>query len=110
MTFPGPTVRPTQFAVSCLPPDSIDSAVFTIKVEWRGPSQNRYAVTRMGYCLGSDGEWDHEPIPSSRTDEWLASHRFDLDTALRLATEHAPKIVVNGHTVADVLTRAAADR
>jgi hypothetical protein len=107
MTVPGPTVRPTAYAVSCLPPDAINADVFTITVEWRGPSQSRYAVTRMGFCLGTDGQWDHEPIPSSRTDEWLATHRFDLDTALRLATEHAPKIVVNGHTVADILAKAA---
>jgi hypothetical protein len=55
-----------------------------------------WAVRWMSRCLSRDGEWTLEPIPSSRTDEFLAAHRFDLDTALRLAKEAAPKITVNG--------------
>lgn len=27
-------------------------------------------------CLSKSGEWDYEPFPSSRTDEWLDQHRF----------------------------------
>lgn len=44
----------------------------------------------------------------SREDDWLAAHRFDLDTALKLAREAAPHVTVNGRTVADALTRAEA--
>lgn len=97
----------TQWEVSCLPNDSVNRGHFTITVEWRGPGS--WAVKRWSSCLSSSGKWDHESIPSEREDEWLAEHRFDLDTALRLARENAPLIRVNGHTVADVLRAEAGD-
>ena len=28
-------------------------------------------------CLSVDGEWVHEPMPSSRTQGWLNNHRWD---------------------------------
>lgn len=28
-------------------------------------------------CLSKSGEWDDEPFPSSRTDDWIAQHRFE---------------------------------
>ena len=27
-------------------------------------------------CLSTDGEWVHEPMPSSKTQAWLDKHRF----------------------------------
>lgn len=104
--IPEPTVRTTRYEVSCLPLDDIDAPHFTIAVEWRGEGQ--WAVLRLGSCLGADGSWDYESRPSSREDDWKTTHRFDLDTALALAVEHAPKLTVNGHSVADVLARKAA--
>jgi hypothetical protein len=56
----------------------------------------KWAVRWMGRCLGRDGEWDYEPIPSSRSDRWLAQYRHDLETALRLAVAAAPDVEVNG--------------
>lgn len=35
-----------------------------------------WAVRQMGSCLSTTGEWEHEPIPSSRDDHWKRSHRF----------------------------------
>lgn len=35
-----------------------------------------WAVRRNGNCLGLDGHWSYEPLPSSRAPEWLAFHRF----------------------------------
>src|SRR5258708_24235279 len=29
------------------------------------------SVLHSGQCLGTDGEWDWESIPSDRSDEWL---------------------------------------
>jgi hypothetical protein len=101
---PEPAVRPTRYEVSCLPEDNINAHHFTILVEHRGG--DRWAVKDGFYCLGTDGDWEYESIPSERTDEWLATHRFDLDTALRLAKEAAPEMTANGWTVADVLSRA----
>lgn len=106
MTTPNPdvTVMATEYTVNAIPDgvDEADRSLFEIKVEWRG--RDRWAVTRPGRrCLGTDGEWDWESLPSERTDDWLATHRFDLDTALRLAREAAPRVTVNGWTVAQVI-------
>ncbi|WP_289009119.1 hypothetical protein [uncultured Thermomonospora sp.] len=102
--IPQPTVRITRYEVSCLPEDDINAAAFTLTVEYRG--NGKWAVCRRGSCLSADGKWDYEPSSSNRSDEWLSSHRFDLDTALRLAREAAPKVRVNGYTVADALATA----
>jgi hypothetical protein len=101
---PEPTVQATRYTVNCLPEDGIDSHVFEIAVEYRG--RGLWAVTRHSRCLAADGTWDWEMRPSEREDAWLDAHRFDLDTALRLAKEAAPKITVNGFTVADALRMA----
>lgn len=96
-----PVVQATAYSVCCIP-EGIDYELFAIRVEYVG--RDRWAVRLRGKrCLGSDGEWDWEPIPSERSDEWLAAHHFDLDTALRLAKEQAPLVTVNGWTVHDVL-------
>lgn len=99
------TARVTEYQVSCVPDDFIDAPAFALTVEWRG--EDTWAICRFSRCLGSDGVWDHEPIPSDREDEWIATHRFTEDEALRLAKEAAPKVVVNGWTVAAVLAKGA---
>ena len=37
----------------------------------------KYRVSEGLMVLGKDGEWDMEPMPSSCSDAWLSSHRFD---------------------------------
>lgn len=106
MTLPEPTVQATRYVVSCLPDDNINAPHFSLSVEYRGRSL--WAVVRHGSCLNSAGQWSYESIPSEREDEWLADHRFDLDTALKLAKEAAPHVTVNGFTVADALRDHAA--
>lgn len=107
--MPEPTVRTTGYTVSCIPEGSVDAHVFEIQVEYAG--RGRWAVRRLADCLDVDGEWDYEMRPSEREDGWLDQHRFDLDTALKLAKEAAPKITVNGWTVGAVLARmGGADR
>ncbi|MFG3046295.1 hypothetical protein ACGFZR_15365 [Streptomyces sp. NPDC048241] len=98
---PEATVQITRYEVSVLPADDINRHVFTINVEYRG--DGRWAVVRHQRCLNAAGEWSWESIPSEREDDWLAAHRFDETTALRLAREAAPHIVVNGHTAADAV-------
>ncbi|MEV6737922.1 hypothetical protein AB0N14_13705 [Streptomyces sp. NPDC051104] len=104
-SVPEPTVQATRYVVSCFQPDDHEGAVFNLAVEYRG--RGLWAVIRMGSCLGADGTWSYESIPSERTDEWLAEHRFDLETALKLAKEAAPHITVNGFTVADAIAMEA---
>lgn len=104
MTIPEPRVLATSYTVSCLPYDDINSDTFSIKVDYAG--HGRWAVRFGGSrCLDASGRWDWEPIPSEREDEWLATHRFDLDTALRLAKEQAPHVTVNGITVQQALAQ-----
>lgn len=87
-------------SVSVLPADHIDRIHFQLTVEYRG--RDLYAVMHMRMCLGADGEWDFEPIPSERDDEWLATHRFPHAVTLGLAVKHCPDITVNGHTAREV--------
>jgi hypothetical protein len=105
-------ITPAAFDVSVLPEDWAGPGgryPWTIRVEWRAASRNmsRWAVCWGGHrCLGRDGQWDWESIPSGREDEWLDEHRFSLEEALDLARKHAPEVSVNGHRAIDVLGRA----
>jgi hypothetical protein len=96
MTVPEPTVRTTRYEVSCLPEGGRNSRAFTITAEHRGRGQ--WVVTDGVYPMRADGSWDYE---------FLKGDRFDLDTALALAKEHAPLMTVNGWTVQDALDKAA---
>jgi hypothetical protein len=104
--------RVTEYKVSVFPPEMTDgddvlaaeeAETWSLTVAWRG--RGKWAVTRFRHCLGADGEWGFEPSPSNREDDWLATHRFDLETALRFAAEHAPKVTVNGLTALDILAK-----
>jgi hypothetical protein len=95
----------TVLDVSVLPLDFEDRFLWSITVEYRG--RNLWAVKHgMHQCLGSDGTWDWESIPSERTDEWLATHRFPLDEALALARGMAAKITFRGITPQEAMERA----
>lgn len=114
--LPDPIVRAAKYTVNCLPEDGFDSHVFELTVEYRG--EGRWGVFRNAHCsLGVDGEWSWghdwpggEPEGDAEWDAyhasreaWLDSHRFDEETALKLAKEQAPLVTVNGFTVADAL-------
>jgi hypothetical protein len=104
MTQPSDNMRITEVTVCALPEDHIEHDAYALRVQWRGGET--HAVTRMRRCLGTDGEWDFEPSPSNRDDDWIATHRFGYDEALRLAVEAAPHVKVSGHSVADALAAA----
>lgn len=103
--------RVTRYELSVFPDEmlmdksaAMDASMWVVAVEDRG--MGRWAVVRgVRQCLGADGEWDYEPSPSNREDDWLDAHRFDLETALRLAREQAPKVRINGMTALDILAR-----
>lgn len=95
--------QPTKYTVSALPED-IGEYAWDIQVEYRG--RGTWSVSRHNQCLGSNGLWDWEPIPSSRTDEWLAIYRFtDVEEALSLAREAAPHVKINNLLPADVIAK-----
>lgn len=99
---PGPAMA-TEYTICALPEGDINHGSYAITVAYRG--DGRWAVLHHRWCLGTDGVWDFEMRPSEREDEWLDAHRFDLDTALRLAAEAAPGVEVNGITAAEVAAR-----
>lgn len=37
----------------------------------------KWAVRKGSFCLSKNGAWEHEPIPSSRDDEFYSRCRFD---------------------------------
>lgn len=50
----------------------------------KGPA--KWAVRKPGLVLGRSGEWDWEPMPSSRTKGWIVEFRFDsADEAIAAA-------------------------
>lgn len=109
--------RPTSYSVSAVPEDPYDGLLFEIEVQYTGgyqwakprPEGRQWAVRLRGHrCLSKSKTWDYESIPSEREDDWLAEHRFDLPTALRLAAEMAPTVTVNGFTPRDAIARQAA--
>ena len=94
-------ILPVSYLVTAWPEDladNADAATWCITVEYRG--HGLWAVLRgSGHrspCLSTDGRWSYEHIPSERTDEWRAKHRFPLERALELAREMAPKVLING--------------
>lgn len=66
------------------------SHAFEVRAEWR--DEDKYAVVHHRRVLNEAAEWEWEPQPSSRTDEFKARTRFDLETARRLAREQAAKL------------------
>jgi hypothetical protein len=96
-----PTVTATRYEVTCYPYDDINRSSLEVTVEYRG--RGKWAVLLRTRCLGADGEWDWERLPSERADDWLAEHRFELDDALRRAKEIAPTLTLNGSTIDEVV-------
>lgn len=89
----GVSVRAVRYEVSVLPVDFEDGELWTITVEYRGAGL--WAVLHGGHALGTDGQWDYEPRPSDREDDWKAAHRFTLAEAVGKATELASRLTAN---------------
>jgi len=49
----------------------------------------RWAVRCMGNCLNKQGEWEYEPLPSSRDDDFFARCRFGSASEAILAARTA---------------------
>lgn len=50
-----------------------------VVIEMRGPrSQDRWCIKIHGNVYNSDGEWELEGMPSSRSDEFISRTRFTL--------------------------------
>jgi hypothetical protein len=92
----------TEFVVSAHPDrESINWDSFAIRVKDCG--RYGWGVLRWSRCMNRAGKWVNQPDRDDRDDAWFAEHRFDLDTALRMARAEAPHLRVNGSSLADVL-------
>lgn len=56
-----------------------------ITIERRG--KDLWAVCRYGLVYASDGQWEYEPLPSSRDDEFIRRTRYSLHNAYEMARE-----------------------
>ncbi len=56
------------------------------RIEWR--DDGAWAIVNAGCCLNTDGEWEVELQPSSRTDEFKARTRFPVEEAMRRAVDY----------------------
>jgi hypothetical protein len=100
-------VTATTYSVSSLPDDQVDDSDWTITVRFIGgweyreprPADQQWVVEHRGFYLDRDGGWWSPPGLDWR------EHRFSFEDAMRLAKEHAPKLEINGLTVADVIER-----
>jgi len=55
--------------------DDADYGLSNLSIEWRG--ETGWAICRHGSCLNKgDGKFEREPMPSRRTDEFIAHTRF----------------------------------
>jgi hypothetical protein len=82
------------------------AGVFDITVQRTLIGLDMWAVRRMGRCCDRDGNWEYEPLPSSRSSAWLRRYRMPLDEALTVARRAAPNIVVNGTRATEAARRA----
>jgi hypothetical protein len=53
---------------------------------------DQWAVIHFGFCYSREhGDFEHEPLPSSRTEEFVARTRFSFDEAKQIALRLAPE-------------------
>lgn len=55
-----------------------------ITIELREDRTDRWAVIKSGSCLNTDLEWEYEPFPSSRDEDYLKRTRMSLEDARKL--------------------------
>lgn len=60
-----------------------------IFIENRGP--DIWAIVKDGMVLNNQGVWEHEPIPSNRSDEFIARTRFPLSEAWEIVAKYSQK-------------------
>ena len=110
MTGPA-DVRATHYQVSLVPENLADRRWYTIHVHYHGRGKWIVYVERHNpaasvpdlHWLEADGTW-----ATSDDQSLFDVPEYDLETALRLAQEAAPKVTVGSLTAAEVVARAAA--
>lgn len=75
--------------VSAYTLDATETIGRVISVERTKADGSAWAVRCDGSCLRVIGGWCYEPMPSSRTDKFLAKHRFASAEAAIAAAQEA---------------------
>lgn len=103
-------VAPVAYLVSIWPESvqCMDAALWCCTV--RCVSYGNWLIARGSMSsdapvLGRDWLWHQENLPSERTREEIAGHRFSLDDAMERAREMAPRVCVQGLTATEAVAR-----
>lgn len=101
MTPPEVLEQVTEYRVSAGPLDHPEGWRFSLVVRWSRAKGGTWMVTdgaEPADYMGADGRWSWESGVDHDVEGWRDAYRFDLDTALRIAREAAPKVSINGGT------------
>ena len=77
-----------------LPPDGLTSIRYCVEedgavIQRTSREPESWAIRAGSSCMSTTGEWDIEPMPSDRTDEWLTNHRWPSAAAAWAALQQA---------------------
>jgi hypothetical protein len=90
----------TEFAFNAIPVVSRDEygewSAWSITVARR--AEGKWAVVGNTGILNKSGSWEHEKLPSARTEKFIARTRFSLPVAVELAKKAAESVTINGLT------------
>lgn len=89
----------SEYTIDPCPTHPVEPALFAVKIEWRG--EDRWRVTHMSHVYGADGTFEYEGSNHREDENYMATHRFDLDTAVELARRIAPTVKVGRMTFQD---------
>lgn len=96
-------ITATEYTVSVLPLDDINGYHFSLVLT--RATDGRWSVrqqVRRDFYLNAKGKWDQDPGPE-RSKKWVDAHRFDLETARRLAEAAAPRHELNRTVAGDLV-------
>ena len=66
-------------------------------IEFR--AENSWALTCMGDCMDKNGEFNDEPSPSNRTEDFIQNHRFKTPEDAYNCFKEKSKLIINGHKI-----------
>ena len=77
-----------------LPPEGLEAIRYCVEedgavIQRTSRAPESWAIRAGSACMSTTGEWDIEPMPSDRTDEWLANHRWPSAAAAWAALQQA---------------------
>jgi len=95
--------RVNEYAVTAVPDSHRDSARYALRVCRDG--ETWAVLTPLGTewaILSADGTWTRGVFRAQPTTARWKAHHHDLETALRLAEQVAPDVMVNGVKASEV--------